>query len=348
LAKEGQTEKATPKKIKDAREKGNLPQSKDFALFLNLIGFTVFLSFFGSWFVKEIMVFEQTALGMMTNDMDIFQYFKKMFVQMVLLLLPLSGLSLAFICLNYIFQVRFLFSLKVIKPDPQRINPQKFFSNLFNRKTFIQIIKQILLVAVIGYIVYTVFVSRLSDMTQLINNPWNESVVIMWGIFKEVISKLLMAMIVIAMLDFFYQRWEHSDNLKMKKDEVKREHRENEGSPEVKSRQNQRRIAILKNETNRKMKSEVTFLTTNPTHYAVGIYFKPGHGNPRVVLKGIDNIALYMKETAKKYDVPIYEDPPLTRDLYNKVLEGAEVPEELWAALSIVMRRLIALKEIKF
>ena len=107
----------------------------------------------------------------------------------------------------------------------------------------------------------------------------------------------------------------------MKKEEVTRERKDTDGDPHVKARQNQRRIAILKNDTHRKMKDEITFLATNPTHYAVGVYFKPGKGNPKVVLKGVDHMALYMKEVAKKHDVPIYEDPPLARELYNKAIE---------------------------
>ncbi|PGK51589.1 flagellar biosynthesis protein FlhB [Priestia megaterium] len=347
MAKDGKTEKATPRKKKEAREKGNLPQSKEMALFFNLIGFTFFIAFFGSWFVKKIISMEQVALDVIDGEIDIFRYFELLGKESLGILIPMAGLTIAFVFLNYLVQVRFLFAPKAIKPDVQKISPKQFFSNLFNRKTFVQIIKQVLIVTVLGYIVYAVFFNRATDISLSVQRPWDETLTVMWGIFKEVIYKILIALFVIAILDFFYQRWEYEESLKMKKEEIKRDRKDTEGDPEVKFRQNQRRIAILKNDTNKKMKSEVTFITTNPTHYAVAIYFKPGRGNPKVVLKGVDHMALYIKEIAKKYEVPIYEDPPLTRELYSKVLENEEIPEEMWAAIALVIRKLIERKELK-
>ena len=348
MAKDERTEKATPRKRKETREKGNLPQSKEMALFINLICLTLFLSFFGTWFVKEILTLENASLGMVTANMDIFSYFRFLAQEMVNIIVPMAGLCLVFIFINYIFQVRFLFSLKVIQPNIQRINPKNFFMNLFSRRSLVQILKQIVLVSILGYIVYLVFFNHIQDIVVSVNKPWDESLILMWSIFKEVIYKLLLAMLIIGLIDFFYQRWEYEDSIKMKKEEIKRDRKDTDGDPEVKFRQNQRRIAFFKNNLHKKMKEEVTFMTTNPTHYAVAVYFRPGKGNPKVVIKGMDHYALLMKDVAKKYNVPIYEDPPLARELYNRVIENEEIPSDMWAAIALVIRKLMEQKELKF
>lgn len=348
MAKDGRTEEATPRRRKEAREKGNVPQSKEMALFFNLIAFTLFVAFFGSWFVKSIMDLQREALDMVQAEMNLFAYAHWLANQTLKVLIPVAGLALAFIFLNYMMQVRFLFATKAVKPDIQKINPKNFFSNLFKRKTIVQILKQLILVTILGYIVYLVFFNRVDEIASSMRKPWIESLTIMWEIFKEVIYKILFAMLIIGLLDHYYQKWEHSEDLKMKKDEVKRDRKDTDGDPEVKFRQNQRRIAILKNQIHKTMKEEVTFIATNPTHYAVGIHFKPGKGNPKVMIKGIDHMALYMKEMAKKYDVPIYEDPPLARELYNRVVENEEIPDDMWAALALVIRKLMKEQQIKF
>lgn len=346
MAKNGQTEKATPQKRKQAREKGNVPQSKEMAIFFNTVAFTLFLAFFGSWFVNAIINLQAESLNIIYADMNVFEFTKFLVIEGVMILLPMAGLCLVFVAMNYMLQIRFLFAPKAIKPDIQKINPKQFFSNLFKRKTIIQILKQLVLVTVLGYIVYVVFTNRASEIAMTIRQPWEQSLIILWGVFKEVIYKVLIALFIIGVLDYFYQKWEYEDSLKMKKQDVRRDHKDSDGDPQVKMRQNQRRIALLKNDTHKRMKEEVTFLATNPTHYAVAVYFKPGKGNPKVVIKGVDHMALFMKEVAKKHQVPIYEDPPLARELYSKVLENEEIPEEMWAAVAVVIRTLMKRKEI--
>ena len=149
--------------------------------------------------------------------------------------------------------------------------------------------------------------------------------------------RVVAALLVLAALDYFYQRWQHEKSLKMSKDDIKREHKSSEGDPLWKSRIRARQIEIAK----KQMMSAVPaadVILTNPTHYAVALkYDVQKMGAPVVVAKGQDLIALKIRELAKEHNIPIVENPPLTRAIFKQVDLGREIPADLYEAVAEVM-----------
>jgi flagellar biosynthesis protein FlhB len=342
---DGATEKATPKKRQKAREDGNVPQSKELTLFFSLFVFLILL-FFGEWFVKELSLIFVYGLNLIQSEVQPLDYMVMMGGRVLKLLLPIATLTLVAMAVNYFVQVKFLFSLKAVAPKLTRLNPDNYRKKVFSRKTVIDTLRSFLVILVLGYVVYYVFRGDLRTLTGAMLLPWNQSLVLLWGIFKDVIIRIVCAFFVIATIDFVYQKWENEENLKMKKEDVKQENKEQNGSAEVKQKQREVMISVLKNEVMQKM-PEATFTVTNPTHYAVAVRYKKGEGSPRVLVKGIDHLALFMKDISNEHNVPIVENPQLARELYQRCVENEDVPADMWTVVADVLHELLLTRQIK-
>lgn len=342
---DGATEKATPRKREKAREEGNVAHSKDLNLFFSLFVFLI-LIFFGEWFVTSISEIFVYGLKTIATGIQPIDFIFLMGKKIAKFLLPIMLICLIGMVLNYYIQVKFNFSLKVIAPKIERMNPKNYFKKVFSRRTVVDIFRSLMVLLVLGFIVYFQLKGDISTITSAMLLPWTQTLGIFWGIFKGVIIKIVIAYFVIAVADFIYQKWEHEENLKMKKEDVKREGKEQNGSPEVKQKQREAMVDILKKEVVKKI-PEATFLVTNPTHYAVAVRYKRGEGNPRVLVKGIDHLALFMREISKDKKVPIVENPKLARELYQRCVENEEVPEDLWIVVSEILHKLVLAREVK-
>lgn len=342
---DGATEKATPKKRQKAREEGNIAQSKDLTLFFSLFVFLL-LVFFGKWFVVQLADIYLYSLNLIKQGGDPYTFVVQMGKKVVSLMVPIMLVVLTTMAVNYYIQVKFVFSMKAVTPKIDRLNPKNYFKRVFSRKTVVDLIRSVLIILILGYIVYFVLRGEIATVTGAMLLPWNQSLVLFWAMFKDVMIKVIIAFFVIALVDFIYQRWEYEENLKMKKEDVKRENKEQNGSPEVKGKQREMMIEVLRKEIMRKM-PEATFTVTNPTHYAVAVHYKKGDGNPKVLVKGIDHVALFMKEISKQHEVPIVENPKLARELYQRCVESEEIPEDLWTVIADILHELLLTKQIK-
>lgn len=342
---DGATEKATPKKRQKAREEGNLPHSKELALFFSLFVFLL-LIFFGQWFVEELAGIYVFSLELVRDGVAPLDYTEQVIKRAGYVMLPVALVALTGMLINYWIQVQYMFSWKVVTPKLNRLNPDNYRKKVFSRKTVIDTLRSFIVILILGYVVYYVFRGDIGKITGALLLPWNQSLILLWEMFKEVIIKIVLAFFAIASVDFVYQKWEHEDGLKMKREDVKREHKEQNGSPEVKQKQRENMLELLKNEVIKKM-PEATFTVTNPTHYAVAIRYKKGEGGPRVLVKGIDHLALFMKELATDKSIPIVQNPQLARELYQRCVENEEVPEDLWRVVADILHELLITKQIK-
>lgn len=342
---DGATEKATPKKRQKAREEGSIPNSKELTLFFSLFAFLL-LVFFGDWFVHQLAGILVYALDIIRDGAEPLDFMVLIGGQIGKLLLPIGLVTLVGMAINYYIQVKFLFSLKAVMPKLNRLNPDNYRKKVFSRKTVVDMVKSLLIILILGYVVYFVLRGDLAIVTGAILLPWEQSIIVLWDVFKDIIIKIVVAFAVIATADFVYQRWESEENLKMKKEDVKQEHKEQNGSAEVKGKQREMMMEVLKSEVMQKM-PEATFTVTNPTHYAVAVRYRKGEGSPRVLVKGIDHLALFMKEIAKEHELPIVENPQLARELYQRCVENEEVPEDLWGVVVDILHELLAAKQIK-
>lgn len=342
---DGATEKATPKKRQKAREEGSIPNSKELTLFFSLFVFLL-LVFFGDWFVRQLAGIFMYGLDLISNGTQPLDFMVLMGGQIGKLLLPIGIVALLGMAMNYYIQVQFLFSMKAIMPKLNRLNPDNYRKKVFSRKTVVDMVKSLLVLLILGYVVYFVLRGDLAIITGSMLLPWEQSIVLLWDVFKDIVIKIVIAFLVIAATDFVYQRWESEESLKMKKEDVKQEHKEQNGSAEVKGKQREKMLEVLKSEVLQKM-PEATFTVTNPTHYAVAVRYKKGEGSPRVLVKGIDHLALFMKEISKEHELPIVENPQLARELYQRCVENEEVPEDLWGVVVDILHELLAARQIK-
>lgn len=347
MAKEaGATHKATPKKKENARKEGNVGQSKDLALLFSLFVFLV-LIFLGEWFVKGLYTIVMASFNLIETGVTPRDFMLKVGWEAIKIVGPVLCAIVVAVFVNYFIQVKFLFSLKIIKPQIKRLNPMNYFKRLFSKKTVFDVVKSFLVVVLLGYIVYLSFSKEIEGMITAINLPWKTSLIYMYGIFKSTVIKIIIAFGIVAIADYFWQKYTYEDDLKMKLEDVRREYKEQNGSPEVKGRQRQVMIAMLRNEIRKKV-PEATFVVTNPTHYAVAIRYIPKEDQAPVILaKGIDHIALFIKEIAIDNEISIIENPELARDIYTRCVENEYIPQDLYLVVSGILKKLVLQGKIK-
>jgi flagellar biosynthesis protein FlhB len=347
MAKDGRTEKATPRRKQKAREEGNVLKSKETGNFMSVASLAIIMIFFGEWLVMSMKNVLLQAFTMIKLEVHPYEYWMTLVGETVKVLLLVVVIVLIFQFLNYVVTVRYLFSWKAVKPDLKKINPKNYFQNVFSRRSLVEIVKSFVLFSILGYIVYYVFMQNVAEISGALLLQWDQSLLLLWDLFQNILIKVVIAMFLIAVLDYVYQKWEYEEKLKMKKHELRDEQKEQQGSPEVKAKQRQARMALLKNDIIEKT-PEATFIAVNPTHYSVAVrYIKGVDPVPKVLVKGTDYLALFIRQVGKQQNIPIVENPPLARSLYAKVDEGEYIPEDLYLSVVSVLHHLIHTKKIK-
>lgn len=337
------TEKATPYRRRKAREQGQVAKSIDvntaavMLFFLLLIYFSG--QYFGGFFFRNFLyLLENSAeLSPFKAGADVFVIYIKSFLLIVVLLMIVG------IAAN-VGQFGFIFTLQPLKPDLNKLNPVEGIKRLFSLKTIFEAFKGVLKVTVVGIVIYLILKS---DFSKFVASVYSEPMATLVFIVKECMKLLMYAVllyILIAAVDFAYQKWEYEKKLRMTKQEVKEEYKQREGRPEVKAaiRRRQREIAM------RRMMQEVPqadVVITNPTHYAVALKYEPEKRDaPYVVAKGVDNVAKKIIEIAKENDVPIVEKPEIARELYRLVDIDEEIPEKLYKAVAEILAFVFRMK----
>ena len=351
FASEDKTEDATPKKKSEARKKGQIPKSKEVGLTLTLVAVTLVILLLGNYVgtnFKYLLTFFLGSNLFMTLDYNSVQKVLLISIWRIgLTFLPvvvpimLTGVLASFL------QSGFLVSSDAIKPQFNKLNPIKGFQKMFSKRTFVELIKDIILISVIGYIGY----KFISDNYLYILSFGNISVFQIPVAFSKLVIniffKITLLMIVISIADYIFQRYQYNKDLKMTKQEVKEEYKQEEGDPEVKSKikQKQREMAT------RRMMSQIpsaTVVVTNPTHIAVALKYVEGkHSSPMVVAKGKDNVAIKIKELAKENDVPIIESKALARLIFAEVEIDSEIPVDMYEAVAEILALVYKLKKRK-
>lgn len=347
MAKDNKTEKATPQKRRKAREEGNVARSKDLNNLFSILVLAAVIFFFGDLLGNGIANSVAVLLDQIGKNTDPKEFFFLMGMLLLKISVPILILVYVFHFVNYILQVGFLFSTKVIKPKASRINPKSYFTRLFGRRSIVDITKSLLYVALIGYVAYVIFKRHLETLISLIGFNWGVTLVEVMKQLKLIFLVILVILIVTSIADFLYQKWEYEQDLKMKKEEVKQEHKDNEGDPQVKGKRKSFMHAILQGTIAKKMDG-ATFVVNNPTHISVVLrYNKEIDDAPIVVAKGEDELALYIRSLAREQDIPMVENRPLARSLYYQVEEDEVIPEDLYVAVIEVMRYLIQTEKIE-
>ena len=340
------TEAATPKRIKKAREKGNVPKGQELSKVLvmaaGLIICAVYLGFMG----KDIMaVFRHYLVDSVRIELDeptLYQMFIENSYVLAKICLPIFlvvGLA-AFASLR--IQVGALWTTEVFTPKWDKIfNPVAGLKRMFmSWQTLIRLGKSLLQALVIGVVVYIVLHGEMGNLLPLFYAEPNEIVIYLLKASVKLVGYALVPMLLIALADAWYARWDYGENLKMTKQEIKDEYKQAEGDPQIKQKQKEKMFETLK----KRMLASVPkadIVITNPTHLAVALSYNALEAPAPVLLaKGAEHLAEKIKEIAREHHIPIRENKPLARALYKECEIGDMIPKELYQAVAAMLAQL--------
>lgn len=338
------TEEPTPKKLRDARKKGQVAKSKEVS---GTFGFIAVLATI--WAMSDRLfesIQEMLLFPTMVYNEDFNFAFKVVTTgildDFIMLLLPLVLVAMVSSILGNVMQFGLLFSGESIKPDIKKIDPVGGMKKIFALKNLVEFFKSIIKIVFLSFVVYYVIKTSLADMMNL---PYCGTSCIL-PVASEVMKKLLLyavsAFVVIAIFDYLFERYNFMKQQKMTKDEVKREYKESEGSAEIKGKRKELHQEILNSAENTK-KSDVVI--KNPTHLAIGLHYRQDSTPlPMIMVKGRGSHARFILKVAENEGIPILENVPLAHALYDVDI-AAYIPSELIEPVAEVFRWVQEVKE---
>lgn len=341
LFAEERTEKATPHRREEARKKGQVVRSIEINSAAILFSTFFVLKALSPWIGTQVAVFSSSIFG----DYLLQDFSQKNLLYLLVLMvvvflqvcLPVMVAALgAGLVANFI-QVGFLLTGTPLVPKLDRINPISGFKRIFSRRALLELGKAVAKVGVTGYLVYSTVKANLFTFPRLIEMSIADAVRQIGDLSTQIIFRVGVFLLVLAVIDYIFQYWEHEKSIRMTKQELKEEYRQYEGDPLVKGRMRQ----IQRQVSQQRMMQQVPkadVVITNPTHYAVALRYDPQEmAAPVVLAKGVDALALRIKEVAGQYGITIFEDPPLAQALYKAVEIDQAIPPELYEAVAGVL-----------
>lgn len=334
------TEEASPKRLAQAKEEGKVAKSTDFnSVFILLFGLMT-LSFISTRIFNHLLfgfeVFYQ-QVGHLTLTIESTRYFVFLGLRSLVQLLGpfVLVITIVGIVVN-ISQVGFLFTTKPLTPDLSKINPLSGFGKFFNMKALAELLKGLFKLLIVGVIAYDTLMSYQDRYLSLVNDSLVEIITFIGRVMFQVAARILGALLVLAILDLFYQRWQFKKDMRMSKEELKDEQKQAEGDPQVKTAIRSLQLTRARARMMEKV-PQADVVITNPTEFAVALKYAPDKMDaPRVLAKGARLIARKIKKIAMEHNIPIYENKPLAQSLYKLCDIGKEVPVELFQAVAEV------------
>lgn len=350
--KDGKTEKPTPKKLSDAKKKGQIPKSQDLSSALSFTIFAFFLTAILTFTMQYAYVFLKNFFSMGLNINNIENELAALGTNSIIYFLFLAGpaLIIAFATgiLGNLIQVGFVFVGEGLKPSFDKMNPISNLKNIFGKQAVFGLLKNIVKMGAILYIAYSAIEEMIFPIMNLSRVGTENLFFVVIEMARDVGIRISLFLIVLGIADYAYQRYEHTNKLKMTKQEIKDEYKEMEGDPQVKSERKQRYQSMLSGSL--QDVQEATVIITNPTHLAIGIRYNRGENQdevPMVLVKGADYMAQRIKEEAKTADIPIIENVPVARALYKQAEAGQPIPMDMYQAVAEILALIFQLEESK-
>jgi flagellar biosynthetic protein FlhB len=342
------TEKATPKRREKAREEGSVLKVQDLDSTL-LFGANMFL-FLALWsatltlLAKEVEFFlRQASSGNPILDGNLGKSALEFFWILLRILLPYLGVNFIIAFAIQFLQHGFKPTLKPLKPKFSKMNPVNGLKRIFSMKSTVELLKGLFKLLIIFWAAYIVISPNLLILMQALKMPITQGLSLMQDVIFQLYRNVLLAMLVVAGIDFLYQRFQFEKNIRMTKQEIKDEMKDAEGDPLIKGKQR----SMMMQASMRRIVTQVpkaTVVITNPTHFAVALLYDSETPAPMCVAKGLDHLALKIREQASKAGVPIIENPPLARLLYRSVELDRPIPAGLYQAVAQVLAYVYKLK----
>ena len=342
------TEEPTGRRIEQAREKGQVPHSRELGTFLVLIVAGAAFWMMGSWFFQRSLVIARKGFTIESR------YMREPDLMLVRLgelssdalyaFSPLLGLLLLAAVLPPFFLNAWVFAPKALVPDLNRLNPLSGLGRMFSWNSLMELGKAVLKATLIGGVAALLIWKERDEIFGLLAEPLESGLAHAGHLITFSFLMMVAALVIVVAADVPFQLWQYFDKLKMTKEEVKQEMKEMMGDPHVKGR-----IRSLQMQAARKRMMaavpEANVVVTNPTHYAVALSYKAGMTAPKVVAKGRGAIALKIRELAAEHRVPLMEAPPLARALYKHTDIDAEIPSALYNAVAEVLAYIYQLSQ---
>ncbi|MFZ2973827.1 MAG: flagellar biosynthesis protein FlhB [Ferribacterium limneticum] len=334
------TEEPTSRRIEQAREKGQVPHSRELGTFLVLIVAGATFWMMGGWFMQRSMAIVKKGFtvepAVMREPALMLPRLAEISGDALFAFSPLFSLLLLAAVLPPFFLNAWVFSPQALTPDFNRLNPLTGFGRMFSWNSLMELGKAVLKAGLLGGVAVALVWAERDEIFGLLGEPLDAGLVHAGNLVS--FSFLIMAatLVLVVAADVPFQLWQYFDKLKMTKEEVKQEMKEMMGDPHVKGR-----IRSLQMQAARKrMMAAVptaNVVVTNPTHFAVALAYQTGMAAPKVVAKGAGVIALRIREVAHENAVPIMEAPPLARALYKHAELDSEIPSALYSAVAEVL-----------
>ncbi|WP_439816917.1 flagellar biosynthesis protein FlhB [Zavarzinia sp. CC-PAN008] len=342
------TEEASPRKLEQARERGEVPSSQEVNHWFMLLGATAMVALFGGTIAGSLSrEFAAFLDGVGTQAVDGGTLMGEM---RTIGLVMMAALGLPFLCLivaaigGHMVQKPMMFTADRIAPKFSKISPMAGLKRQFSSKALVEFAKGLLKITLVGIAVLALLWPERDRIAGLVTVPVDQALLLGRDLVLEALLVALIMMGVIAGADYFWQRFSFMREQRMSKQEVKDERKQSDGDPMVKGRLRQIRLE----RSRRRMMAAVPtadVVITNPTHYAVALkYDGQTMAAPKVVAKGVDAVAARIRALAEENNVPLVENPPLARALHASVELDREVPTEHYRAVAEVIGYVMRLK----
>lgn len=346
--KDSKTEQPTGKRLGKAKSEGNIPVSQEVKSVAILMGALIVVGVLAPGFARDLSTFLRTFLERpesMAVDIETFRsWFLGVILKLAMLLaFPMFVLVIAAF-LGTTSQIGLVYTPKRISLNLSNISPIAGFKRMFSVTSLVEAGKGIIKMVIVGLLIGFLVVPMMSHPDKLIGQDVQTTLAELHKLIVMILFLVVMTMVALAAADYVYKKWSHKEKLKMTKQEVKEEHKEQDGDPKVKNR-----IRALRYERHRqRMMAAIpraSVIITNPTHYAVALqYDMDNMAAPKVVAKGVDYLAKRIRQIAEIHEIPILENPPLARALYAAVEVDHEIPQEHYKAVAEVIGYVMRLK----
>ncbi len=342
------TERATPKRLEDARRRGQIPRSLELNAAVVTLAVACGLYGLGTGLSADLAALMREALTITRTELLDARALPEAFASLLLraswVLLPVLAIAFVAALFAPLLIGGWNFSSEAIGLKLQRLDPVAGFGRIFSLRSLVELGKSLGKFAVVGTLAAVVLWQQSAAFVALAHEATAPALAHALSLAGQALLALASGLALIAAIDVPYQLWQHQRDLRMSRQEIREELKETEGAPETKSR-----IRSLQQEfARRRMMQEVptaSVVVTNPEHYAVALRYVEGrHRAPLVVAKGVDAVAARIRQIARENSVPIFEAPPLARTLYRNVDLGVEIPAELYVAVAQVLTYVLQLQ----
>lgn len=342
------TEEATPQRRLDFRKRGQVAQTKELATVLSLLSMLAIIWLLGRFITERVIYMFSRSFSDLLLEMvktasiwDVFEYF---IIEGLALLAPLMLLFLVMSVSASLIQVGFLQNEEALKPKWERLNPVQGLKRIFSLKQFVEGMKSVAKLLIIGLVVFLIIYSDFLKVPYLVRYSVGQLFTYVGDVTLRILGGITFVMAALAGLDYLFQRWEMEKQMRMSKQELKEELKSREGDPLVKARIRR----IQRDMARQRMMNEIPdadVVITNPTHISVVIKYEPEKfAAPRLVAAGKGFLALKIREKAKECGIPIIENKPLARTIFKTMKVGQVIPRELFKAVAQVLSYVFRLK----